>query len=75
MLFNSSHTIFAVGWGSSSSTRILLAEYNELGYNTREGLEKAMKIATEISPGYSEPYDFIQESQSMRFLEEGILYE
>jgi ATP-dependent protease HslVU (ClpYQ) peptidase subunit len=54
---------YAIGCGSASSLPILLAEHNELGYNTREGLEKAMMIAAEISPGCSaEPFDFIQES-------------
>lgn len=52
---------FAIGCGAPSAIPILLSEKQEIGYNTRAGLKKAMEIAAEISPGCDNNIDFIQE--------------
>ena len=51
---------WSIGCGSDSALPILLAEKKEKGYNTREGLKKAMEIAAEISPGCDNNIDYIE---------------
>ncbi len=60
MIFDDAPLPYAIGCGAASAMPILIEEYRSKGYNTKQGMAKAMSVAAELNNGCDNSIDYIQ---------------